>query len=153
MHFDTCAPVSRWEWDIPIDFGNEIGLAGSVHMAIRPSGSFTTWGQVSLSQSQWSDSNVTVVTAVVDCWNRLYSLPNHISHLAGKFGSGPSADSWPVDSTLDELQDNWRDLSPGAWPIARGSARLDAVNLTNAILGGLGLGLGTALSVAGLFHK
>jgi hypothetical protein len=155
LRYDVVAPVTRWQWDnLPIEFGNEIGVEGTIErLVIRPNGAFTVWVEAHFVGTYAFDANVTVAPCVVDCWNRLYYLRLPPFHLAGLAGSGPKSVPFQAEGTLDEIQDNWRDFSPGGWAKPLGSVKLDYVNLVNFFIGGLGLVLGGVGLAAQLLAK
>jgi len=151
LRYDVAPPVTRWQWDnLPIDFGDARGLTGVIEkLVIRPNGTYTVVWNVSLAQafrSTATDYNVTLVPGVVDCWNHLYPIKIPPVHVAGIAGSGPGRSPIPgqQEGTIDEIQDNWKDLSPGATALALASAKLDYVNFINSTVGILGLVVGVA---------
>ncbi len=132
--------ASSLEFDFsPIVFGGGVPVGGSSHLTIRQDGSYTFSGH--FHDSGATEYNVSVAWAVKDAQNQVYTV-SHSGHVSGTFESGSRDDDWRVDSRDDRLADNWANIAARPNGTAQASANLDAVNLTNSLIGTLGTVLG-----------
>jgi hypothetical protein len=129
LHFDVDSIV----------FDGPVPVGGFSHLTLRQDGTYSFSGH--FHDSGATEYNVSLVWAVKDSGNKVYTF-QQAGHVAGTFESGSSDYDWNIDGQNDAITQHWPDLARGANSNLLASAKLDLVNLTNSVIGGLGLVLG-----------
>ncbi len=123
----------------PIVFGSGVAAGGNAHLTLRSDGSYTFSGH--FHDSGAAEYSTALAWAVKDSQNLAYTF-QHAGHIAGTFESGSRDDNWTVDSRDDRLAAHWANLGASATATARADVNIDLVNLTNGLIGAIGLVVG-----------
>ena len=129
----------------PIVFDGGVPVGGSSHLTIRQDGTYTFSGH--FHDSGATEYSGSLAWAVKDAQNQVYTV-SHSGHVSGTFESGSRDDDWRIDSRDDRLADNWANIAARPSGMSQASAKLDAVNLTNSLIGTLGTALGVVALAA-----
>ena len=133
-------PPTELHFDVnSIVFDGGVPVGGFSHLTLRQDGTYSFSGH--FHDSGATEFNVSLVWAVKDSRNVVYTF-QHAGHVAGTFESGSRDDDWSTDGQNDAIAQHWTDLARGANATLKASANLDLVNLSNSVIGSLGLVLG-----------
>jgi hypothetical protein len=129
LHFDQDS--------IAFDVGVSVG--GFCHLTLRRDGTYSFSGH--FHDSGVTEYNVSLVLAVKDSANIVYTF-QQAGHVAGTLEAGSRDYDWSTDAQNDAVTQHWTDLAIGANATIQASATLDMTNLTNSVIGAIGLVLG-----------
>ena len=122
-----------------ITFGGGVPVGGFAHLVLRSNGSYTFSGH--FHDSGATEHNVGIVWGVKDLASRVYTF-HQSGHVSGTFEPGSREFDFNVDSQNSAIAQNWPFLALAARSTLQASATLDLVNLTNSVIGALGLATG-----------
>jgi hypothetical protein len=137
-------PTSITFDDNSIVFPTGTPVGGFTHLTLRQDGSYTFSGH--FHDSGADEFNVGLVAAVKDLQNRAYTFQTS-GHVAGTFEPGSRDFDWNISDRNDTIARNWSDLAIGAKFAREAQASPDFVNLTNSVIGALGLVVGVVAIV------
>jgi hypothetical protein len=142
---------SEIQFDFPnITFPGGVPVGGFMHLTLRSNGSSTFTGHFHASGA--TEHNIGIAVAVKDLATRAYVFTNS-GHVSGSLEPGSSNFDFTSDSQNNEIAANWPALALASTARSHVDVTLDLANITNAVIGLLGLAtgvVGIALTVAAL---
>jgi hypothetical protein len=138
---DDFGPLpSEIQFDFPnITISNGVPVGGFMHLTLRSNGTTTFTGH--FHDSGATEHNIGIAVAVKDLASRAYVFTNS-GHVSGTLEPGSSNFDFTSDSQSSIIAANWPALALASTAREHVDVTLDLANVTNAVIGLLGLATG-----------